>query len=78
MAAGLDTVGAETHVQVLAGGQEHAWVPLTVQHLRPRLVGDGLLAEADIDAFLRLLGQTEARYIPPFMVTAWGRRPQRP
>jgi hypothetical protein len=49
-----------------------------VEHLRPRLVGARFISEADADPFLRLPAQPEARQIPPFMVTAWGRRARRP
>jgi hypothetical protein len=38
VAAGLEVVAAEMHVQLLAGGSKQVWVPLTVEQLRPRMV----------------------------------------
>ncbi|MGD9894797.1 MAG: hypothetical protein AB7R89_34220 [Dehalococcoidia bacterium] len=51
---------------------------LTVEHLRPRLVGTGRLGAGDVERFLELTAQPSARYAPPLMVTVWGRRPAAP
>jgi hypothetical protein len=43
--------------------------------LRPLLVEAGLVTEAEMERYMPTVAQPSARYLPPFMVTAWGRRP---
>jgi SAM-dependent methyltransferase len=73
--AGLEAVGAELRAPMAQGGGERDFIGLSVAHLRPRLVGAGLLADADIDRLLALTADPGFRYMPLPMVTAWGRRP---
>jgi len=49
-----------------------AGVPLSFEHLLPRVRGAGLLAEAEFEP--AFLADQKGRYLPPFMVTAWGQR----
>ena len=72
--AGLCDVGAELHAPFVAGGAARDCMRLTVEYLRPRLVGSGLVDDADIAAFVHLTRDTAFRYVPVLMVTAWGRR----
>jgi SAM-dependent methyltransferase len=71
---GLQDVSAELHAPLVRGASPSGWVPLSVEHLRPRLVAAGLLTEAEVEHCLRVMADPEARYLPPLMVTAWGRR----
>jgi SAM-dependent methyltransferase len=73
--AGLEDVGAEVHAPFVRGGAERDFASLTIQHLRPQLVGAGLLSEDEVEQFLTLTAQPRFGYAPLFMVTAWGRRP---
>ncbi|SHH08586.1 Ubiquinone/menaquinone biosynthesis C-methylase UbiE [Streptoalloteichus hindustanus] len=72
--AGLVDVAAEIHAPVLPGGVQ-GFFPLTLRRLRPRLVATGLLDDGEVDLVLDLLDQPAFRYVPNFMVIAWGRRP---
>lgn len=75
--AGLENVGAECHTPVLTGGRELDFPRITVEHLRPHLTNMAGLTEDEVELVLKLTGQPSARYVPPFMVTAWGQRPNR-
>ena len=71
---GLGEVGGQIFAPVLRGGGASDWVRLTLEHLRGPLVANGLASEAEIaDAFS--LFETGISYLPPVMVSAWGRRP---
>jgi hypothetical protein len=72
--AGLRDVGAELHAPFVAGGAGRDCLRLTVEYLRPRLVGAGLLTDRDVARFVRLTHDPASRYVPLFMVSAWGRR----
>jgi hypothetical protein len=69
-AAGLEDVGAEVHAPLVSGDTPDGWVPLSFEHLFPRVRGAGLLAEAEFEP--AFLADQKGRYLPPFMVTAWG------
>ncbi|MBO0684281.1 MAG: methyltransferase domain-containing protein [Candidatus Dormibacteraeota bacterium] len=73
-AAGLEGLGGVVHTPLVAGGTER-WLRGTVEELGPRLAGTGLVTEAEVARFLELAADASFRYAPPFMVTAWGRRP---
>jgi len=71
--AGLREVGAEVHAPVVTGGTE-TWTRGTIEQLADRLVGTGLTSRADIELFLATTAQPATFYLPPLMVSAWGRR----
>ena len=73
-AAGLEQVGSEVHTSVVAGGTE-SWVPGSIQQLAARMAGTGLISADEVARFLVLAADASSRYAPPFLVTAWGRRP---
>ncbi len=73
--AGLQDVQGQVHAPVLSGGSSGNWVTLSFTQLAPRMVKSGLLREGEVERFLQAVAQSAARYLPPFMVTAWGRRP---
>jgi SAM-dependent methyltransferase len=73
--AGLTNVRAEIHAPLVQGGSERDWVRLSVEHLRPHLIRTGLITEPEVDQFLALTHEPAFRYLPLFMVTAWGQRP---
>ena len=75
--AGLGCVAAEVHTQILRGGPQPSWISLTFEQVRPRLVGVGLLDQAEVDELRGLFADPDFRYPTPFMVTAWGQRPAR-
>jgi trans-aconitate methyltransferase len=71
---GLVDVGGQIFAPVLRGGGASDWVRLTLEHLRGPLVANGLASEAEIEHALGLF-ETGICYLPPVMVSAWGRRP---
>jgi len=71
--AGLDGVGAELHASVVSGGNEQ-WTRGSVEQLAGPLLGTGLTTAADLDLFLGFSARPDAFYLPPLMVSAWGRR----
>ena len=73
--AGLQEVGAEVHAPVVAGGTEN-WTRGTIEQLADRLVSTGLTSRADIELFLAATARPATYYLPPLMVSGWGRRPQ--
>jgi 2-polyprenyl-3-methyl-5-hydroxy-6-metoxy-1,4-benzoquinol methylase len=73
--AGLVDVGAEIHTPVVTGGTEN-WTRGTVEQLGDRLLATGLTNSADIEEFLAITARPSTSYVPPFMVSAWGRRPR--
>jgi SAM-dependent methyltransferase len=72
-AAGLREVGAEVHAPVVTGGTE-TWTRGSIEQLADRLVGTGLTSAPDIELFLATTADPAAFYLPPLMVSAWGRR----
>ncbi len=73
-AAGLEQIGGEVHTPVVAGGIE-SWVPGSIQQLATRMEGAGLVSAKEVACFLALTADGSSLYTPPFMATAWGRRP---
>jgi SAM-dependent methyltransferase len=73
-AAGLEHLGGELHTPIVTAGQER-WTHGTVAQLGPRMVSAGLLTEDELADFLALPADGSVRYLPPMMVTVWGRRP---
>jgi SAM-dependent methyltransferase len=71
---GLVDVRAELHAPVVVGGTEQ-WTRGTVEQLADRVVMTGLASAADIELFLSATAQPSTHYVPPLMVSAWGRRP---
>jgi hypothetical protein len=49
-------------------------VALTIERLGPRLLAAGLATEAEVGHDLQVIAEPSSRYLPPPMVTAWGRR----
>jgi SAM-dependent methyltransferase len=73
---GLVEVGNEGRVFVMEGGSPGArWFRLSLAHLRPRLVGPGLLSDAEVDRMLELFEDPEWAAYSPIILGAWGRRP---
>lgn len=73
-AAGLEDVGGALHTPLVAGGTDR-FVPGTVEYLRSRLPGTGLISPDEVECFLRLTNDPFTTYAPLMAVTAWGRRP---
>jgi ubiquinone/menaquinone biosynthesis C-methylase UbiE len=71
---GLGEVGGQFFAPVLRGGGSPDWVRLTLEHLRGPLVANGLASGPEIERALGLF-ETGVCYLPPVMVSAWGRRP---
>jgi SAM-dependent methyltransferase len=69
----LDDIGGELHAPIVSGG-EAGWVPLSVEQLMPRMLASGLLTEADAARTPAFLADPNGRYLPPLMVTTWGKR----
>ena len=72
---GLADVKAELHAPVVAGGAEQ-WTRGTIEQLADRLVMAGPASAADIELFLTTTAEPSTHYVPPLMVSAWGRRPE--
>jgi ubiquinone/menaquinone biosynthesis C-methylase UbiE len=70
---GLVNVEAELHAPVVVGGSEQ-WTRGTIEQLAGRLVTTGLASQDDIDLFLTTTAEPSTHYVPPLMVSAWGRR----
>lgn len=74
-AVGMERVGGVVHAPLVSGGTEN-WVRGTLEQLGPRLVGARLVTSDDVARGLATMaGDGSTHYAPPFMVTAWGRRP---
>jgi hypothetical protein len=74
-AAGLVNVEAELHGRYVWGGRGRDFGRLTVEQVRGRMVGAGLVTEEEVERFLALTAQPEFGYMPLPLVTAWGQRP---
>lgn len=72
--AGLVDIGAEIHTPVVRGGTE-VFTRGTVDQLAERLLGTGLVGDADIELYRTVSADPATYYAPPLMVSAWGRRP---
>jgi SAM-dependent methyltransferase len=71
--AGLAGVGAELHAPVATGGSEQ-WTRGSVEQLAGPLLGTGLTTADDLELFLAFSARPDVFYLPPLMVSAWGRR----
>jgi SAM-dependent methyltransferase len=72
--AGLDSVASEGRVFVMEGGSPGArWFRLSMEHLRPRLLGPGKLREEEIDRMLELFADPAWAALSPIIVSCWGR-----
>jgi SAM-dependent methyltransferase len=71
--AGLAGVEAELHAPVVSGGREQ-WVRGSFEQLSERMVGTGLTTARDVELFLAASADPATYYLPPVMVSAWGRR----
>jgi SAM-dependent methyltransferase len=74
--AGLDRVGAELHAPVASGGNEQ-WTRGSVEQLAGRIVASGEASAEDVEWFLTASANPDFHYLPPLMVSAWGRRDAR-
>lgn len=72
-AAGLAGVGAELHAPVVSGGSEQ-WTRGSVEQLAGPLLATGLTTADDIELFLGFSARPDVFYLPPLMVSVWGRR----
>jgi SAM-dependent methyltransferase len=74
-ANGLVEIGNEGRVFVMEGGSPGAlWFQLSMEQLRPRLVGPGKLSDAEIDRMLELFADPDWAALSPVIFAAWGRR----
>jgi len=74
-AIGLCDVGNEGRVWVMEGGSPGArWFQISLAHLRSRLVGPGLLSDAEIDRMLELFQDPNWSALSPIIMAAWGSR----
>jgi|SRR5579859_6624689 len=71
--AGLKDVGGEVHTPIVSG-LSGEWVRLSYEHLRQPMLTTGLLTESDTERDSVFMSDPNSRYLPPFMVSAWGRR----
>jgi hypothetical protein len=71
--AGLEDIGGEVHTPIVTGVSGE-WVRLSYEHLRQPMLTTGLLTEADVGRDSAFLSDPNSLYLPPFMVSAWGRR----
>ena len=67
--------GAQFYAPLVRGGSPVDWVRLTFEHLGPKLVAAGLVSAEDVTECLAHVADPGSWYVPPVMVTAWGRRP---
>lgn len=73
-AAGLRDVDNEGRVTVMEGGSACAlWFQLSMEQLRPRLVGPGKLTDAEVDRMLELFADPEWAALSPIILGCWGR-----
>jgi SAM-dependent methyltransferase len=75
---GLIEVGNEGRVFVMEGGSPGALCfQLSMEQLRPRLVGPGKLSDAEVDRMLELFANPDWVAVSPVIFAAWGRAPER-
>lgn len=74
-AVGLTDVGNEGRVWVMEGGSPGArWFKHSLDHLRGRLVGPGLLSDEEVDRMLAHFDDPTWSALSPIIFAAWGRR----
>ena len=73
---GLTEVDAAGSCYRYAGGSAGAelWT-LNAEQLRPALLGEGGLSEAELAGYLALLQEPTVTWLTPLVVATWGRRP---
>jgi SAM-dependent methyltransferase len=75
-ARGLEDVGAEVRGGLTTAGTPAAQLMvLSTTHLRPLLVGAGVLSDDEFDQLLARLTDTDFMGFSPLHVAAWGRKP---
>jgi SAM-dependent methyltransferase len=73
-ANGLIEVGNEGRVFVMEGGSPGAlWFRLSMEQLRPHLVGSGKLSDAEVDRMLEFFANPDWVALSPVIFAAWGR-----
>jgi SAM-dependent methyltransferase len=73
-AAGLSDVQAEGRVRVFSGGTpDTAFMRLSLEQLRPKLVESGAIDDGSADRALAAYEDPEHTFISPTMIAAWGR-----
>lgn len=76
--AGLANIASEGRVFVMEGGSPGArWFRLSMQHLRPRLVGLGKLSDVEVDRMLELFADPMWAAISPIIFACRGQAPTR-
>lgn len=74
-AAGLAAVRADGRAAVVRGGTDAArWFELWLEHLRPQMVGTGLVSDADVDRAVADLADPGHTWLSQVMITVTGRR----
>ena len=78
-ALGLSEVDAEGRVYMVRGGSPPAEVwRLTAEQLRPRLIADGYLSEAQMAGVLALLADPSFAWMEGLVMATWGRKLEQP
>jgi SAM-dependent methyltransferase len=73
--AGLVDVANEGRVVVMEGGSPSArWFKLSMQQLRPRLVGPDKMTDQEVDRVLELFSDPGWAALSPVIFASWGRK----
>ncbi|SER43549.1 class I SAM-dependent methyltransferase [Actinokineospora terrae] len=73
--AGLRDVRAEGRAEVITGGTPQGrWFALWLEHLKPAMVGRGLVTAAEVDAALADIDDPGTRWLSQVMITVIGRK----
>jgi SAM-dependent methyltransferase len=72
---GLEDIGGELHAPLVSGGNPSGFVPLSLQHLQPHILAAGDISETELHSHSAFLADPASRYLPPIVLTAWGRQP---
>jgi hypothetical protein len=71
--AGLHEIGNEGRVSVMQGGSPGArWFALSMEQLRPRLIGPGKLTDAEVDRMLEFFVDPDWAALSPIILGCWG------
>lgn len=75
-ALGLADLGGDVRAHLIRGGDPEAIMfRLSVAHVRPRLIDDGMMAPEQVDRMIDLMAGSEWNALMPPHVAAWGRKP---
>jgi len=75
-ALGLSEIDAEGRVYIVRGGTPQAEVwRLTAEQVRPRIVAEGYLSEAEIAQVVALLADPSFAWMEGLVMATWGRKP---